>query len=131
MQASGAAIVSISVAAMAQQSSAVKVQLGQPKLYPSSLPPPAACQSAKLHMGCVQRHTVVRMQPMCSNFCHCVINHNQACKRGATCACGQAPPSTAGPFRHYCSRQRGVAGADISPSKLGLDLKGSIFLLVP
>lgn len=63
VQASGAAVASclslssISLAAMMQQSSAVKVQLGQSKLHPAFLGPPQACQSAKLDMLPVQKHT--------------------------------------------------------------------------
>lgn len=121
---------SISLAAVMQQSSAVKVQLSQPKFYPSFLCPPRACESVKLDMMCVHRNTVLCTQPTFGYLCDCVINHNQACSRRAMCAGGQTPPSTTGPLGHYCPPQRDVAGAAMSPSKLGLDLKGSIFLLV-
>lgn len=80
-------------------------------------------------MLCVQGHTALCLEPTGGYLHDCVINHNQARKREAMCADGLAPSSTTGPFRCYCPLQHGVAGADTSLSKPGLDLKNSIFSL--
>jgi len=114
---------------MMQQSTAIKVHLGQSKLQIDRLGEDRKRRDAKLDVLYVRRHTAQCVQPTCGYLCGYVIKHNWACKRGAMCADGCALLSPAWPFEHYGPPQCGAAGADVSSSKPGLALKGTIFSL--